>query len=1010
MKKGLRMFLLAGIAASLAATVPFGLAACDDPENNPCADGTHVDSNGDGICDKCETAMPDPNACPNGGTHVDTNNDGKCDKCGGAYSGGSTVIPIENYRFTVTVTSLGGFGLKDVYVTVKDASGKETRASTNADGVAGFMLDPAAYTVTLSNLPAGYHCEESYTASASNKNFSIRLESSVILGTAPTGTRYRVGDVLYDFTYTVDGETYQLSELLQENRAVFLNFWATWCGPCMSEFPYLNAAYRGWQTKVETDEAFKERGMEMLAISGYDSATAVAQTKASKGLIFPMMSDSVGITSMVSYSGSIPTTVIIDRYGVCAYIHSGSITSEKDWTDLFEKYTADDYVPPEPDPVNPDDPNSDTPVRVEPDIPNPVVEDIAAAATAEGNEFTYYWENKENDKYAWPWLVSEDGNSIYPGNTLHPYSYAIMYFDVTITEEDIANKRTAVAFDFHAETEADRDILYIVTDRKFARTLSGISQTEWEICYAHVFDTPGTHSIGLLYQKDTSTDVGSDRVTIKNIRLVKETEVEHAFYVQRDVATGERNAETGVYEKYETVVLNREDGYYHVGSVNGPLLLANLMGKTQYSEDNSFWNYVYLGQLVLDLGDGLKDYTQEGTYFANRAYSSDIEGCFPVTERLQKLLNGLAAKHATESGKTVNPKAWLEFCCYYAPYGTEEQISDPIRGITTHSAIELVLDDPDTTKVEKNTVDVYKLFMPRGFYYYFEPDVSGVYTFQSFGDRYIYGVKVDDEGMDTTAWIEEENGNFVQPKELIGDNDMNAQGDAYDFVLSVYLTAGKRYYLRTSFSSSETIGTYSVKVTYDGNEKEVWYHASMGYYTLRLDENGEPTDETYLPSIDYIYDKDEDRFYQKKANGEKGGMIYVDFGNGTYFTPDRALQYLVDINNMTHMITEKGPLVAPTFDFVLYTSGKFQIEDFANNREIITIDGKDYTERMKELRDEAMATVSTATDPNLKGCIPATAELVNILQVYTTFYGSGTFAPNIWLMLAYYYEHIGPTE
>ncbi|MDE6273631.1 MAG: redoxin family protein [Clostridiales bacterium] len=1010
MKKGLRMFLLTGIAASLAVTVPFGLAACDDPENNPCADGTHVDSNGDGICDKCETAMPDPNACPNGGTHVDTNNDGKCDKCGGAYSGGTTVIPIENYRFTVTVTSLGGFGLKDVYVTLKDASGKETRASTNADGVAGFMLDPAAYTVTLSNLPAGYHCEESYTSGASNKNFTIRLESSVILGTAPQGTRYRVGDVLYDFTYTVDDETYQLSELLQENRAVFLNFWATWCGPCMSEFPYLNAAYRGWQTKVETDEAFKERGMEMLAISSYDGATAVAQTKASRGLVFPMMSDSVGITSMVSFSGSIPTTVVIDRYGVCAYIHSGSITSEKDWTDLFEQYTADDYVPPEPDP-NPE-PNPDpTPQRVEPDIPNPAVEDIAAAATAEGSEFTYFWEDKEKDKYAWPWLVSEDGKSVYPGNTLHPYSYAIMYFDVTITEEDIANKRTAVAFDFHAETEAGRDILYVVTDRKFARTITGISQEEWEICYAHVFDTPGTHNIGLLYQKDTSNDVGSDRVTIKNIRLVKETEVEHAFYVQRDVATGERDATTGVYAKYETVVLNQEDGYYHVGSVNGPLLLANLTGRTQYSEDNSFWNYVYLGQLIVDIGDGLKDYSEVGEYFANRAQASDIEGCFPVTELLQKLMNALAAKHATESEKAVNPKAWLEFCCYYAPYGTEEQVSDPTLAITTHSAIEIVLDDPETTAVESNTVNVYKMLNPRGFYYYFVPEVSGVYTFQSFGDRYVYGEKVDMQGMETFAWIEEEDGNFVQPKELMIVNDMNAQNDVeYDFILSIYLTAGHRYYLRTTFSNSENVGTYNFKVTYDGEEKDVWYHASVGFYTTTVDEEGNATGDIYLPSIEYIYDKNEDRFYQKKANGEKGGMIYIDFGNGTYYTADQALQYLVDIDNMTHMVTENGPLVAPTFDFIHYTSGSFQIEDFANDGQIITVPGKDYTQKMQDYRDQAMATVSTATDPNLKGCIPATAELVNILQIYTTFYGIGVFMPNTWLMLAYYYQHIGPTE
>ena len=88
----------------------------------------------------------------------------------------------------------------------------------------------------------------------------------------------------------------------------------------------------------------------------------------------------------------------------------------------------------------------------------------------------------------------------------------------------------------------------------------------------------------------------------------------------------------------------------------------------------------------------------------------------------------------------------------------------------------------------------------------------------------------------------------------------------------------------------------------------------------------------------------------------------------------------------------------------------FQIEDFENNRETKIIAGVDYTDKMKEYRDKAVATETTATDDNLKGCLPANAELVNILQVYTMFYGIGTYMPNNWLMMAYYYEHIGAPD
>ena len=81
MKKLLRALLLGGVAASLAVTVP--LAACDVTVKDPCANGAHVDKDGNGICDNCTTPMPKPDECPNGGSHVDANGDGKCDKCGG---------------------------------------------------------------------------------------------------------------------------------------------------------------------------------------------------------------------------------------------------------------------------------------------------------------------------------------------------------------------------------------------------------------------------------------------------------------------------------------------------------------------------------------------------------------------------------------------------------------------------------------------------------------------------------------------------------------------------------------------------------------------------------------------------------------------------------------------------------------------------------------------------------------------------------------------------------------
>ena len=47
-----------------------------------------------------------------------------------------------------------------------------------------------------------------------------------------------------DFTFTTyDGKEYNLYDTLAEKDMVLINLWATWCGPCQSEFPAMTEAY-----------------------------------------------------------------------------------------------------------------------------------------------------------------------------------------------------------------------------------------------------------------------------------------------------------------------------------------------------------------------------------------------------------------------------------------------------------------------------------------------------------------------------------------------------------------------------------------------------------------------------------------------------------------------------------------------------------------------------------------------------------------------------------------------
>ena len=154
--------------------------------------------------------------------------------------------------------------------------------------------------------------------------------SGPIMSEAPEGTVYTLGDQIYDFSITTcDGSTFTLSEVLKEKQLVMINFWATWCGPCKSEFPAMNNAYIEYKDKVE-----------ILAISITDSIADVNNFKTLQGITFPMANDSIRLQDMFNVA-AIPYSVIIDRNGMIVTTHLGAMTQKSDFTTLFDKYIDD---------------------------------------------------------------------------------------------------------------------------------------------------------------------------------------------------------------------------------------------------------------------------------------------------------------------------------------------------------------------------------------------------------------------------------------------------------------------------------------------------------------------------------------------------------------------------------------------------------------------------------------------------------------------------------------------
>jgi len=103
---------------------------------------------------------------------------------------------------------------------------------------------------------------------------------------------------------TVDGADLRLSSL--RGKAVLLNFWATYCGPCKVEMPWF----------VELQKEYGPQGFQIIGVAMDDATTEeIAKFAKDLGVNYPILlgKEAVGL----SYGGVsvLPTTFFLDRNG-----------------------------------------------------------------------------------------------------------------------------------------------------------------------------------------------------------------------------------------------------------------------------------------------------------------------------------------------------------------------------------------------------------------------------------------------------------------------------------------------------------------------------------------------------------------------------------------------------------------------------------------------------------------------------------------------------------------------
>lgn len=132
-----------------------------------------------------------------------------------------------------------------------------------------------------------------------------------LLRTAPPDTL--VGSDLPDFTLKLLGSDATLSAADLEGKAVVLNFWASWCDPCVEEAPDLQAAYTKYQ----------DRGVVVLGVNVQDSERDARAFVEEFGVTYPIVRDpNLTLYRELGVRG-LPETFFVNPEGVFIGVGSG---------------------------------------------------------------------------------------------------------------------------------------------------------------------------------------------------------------------------------------------------------------------------------------------------------------------------------------------------------------------------------------------------------------------------------------------------------------------------------------------------------------------------------------------------------------------------------------------------------------------------------------------------------------------------------------------------------------
>ena len=113
---------------------------------------------------------------------------------------------------------------------------------------------------------------------------------------------------------TLEGKNFQLGH---QGYPMVINFWATWCPPCVGEMPEL--------------QKFGERNqeVELYLVSIQESPTTIRNFLNHEGLNLTPVIDTTGEAARFYRVSAVPTTIVVNAQGIIIYRKTGPVTADE---------------------------------------------------------------------------------------------------------------------------------------------------------------------------------------------------------------------------------------------------------------------------------------------------------------------------------------------------------------------------------------------------------------------------------------------------------------------------------------------------------------------------------------------------------------------------------------------------------------------------------------------------------------------------------------------------------